>query len=554
MSIFSRRTKYKDIDPDEIFLDQANLPQFNIHQFEGRIEKPISRSAFRIVYLILCCVGIVFMYTIWNIQVTKGQEYAKKSENNRLNSKVLFAHRGVIYDRNKQLLAWNVSSSTSDFALRRYATSTGISSLLGYISYPAKDNAGFYYNIEYTPKAGLEKQYNDELAGKNGLLFTETDALGNETGGAIVEQPVSGKDLYVSIDLALQRKLYESMLDISGRAGVIMDVQTGEILAMVSLPEYDSNVLTEGDDKAIIQSYLTNKNNPFLNRVIGGLYTPGSIVKPFVGMGVLDQGVISPTKQILSTGSLSIPNPYNPDKPTIFRDWKAHGLVDFRRALAVSSNVYFYEVGGGFKDQKGIGITNIKKYMSLFGLAQKTQIELAGEQAGVLPDPEWKKKVFGGEDWRVGDTYNTAIGQYGVQITPIQIVRGIGAIANGGDLLLPTLFSHVESKKSMYTNIDLPQQYFQIVREGMRMAVTDGTAHALNVPYVKVAAKTGTAELGISKSTVNSWVVGFFPYDKPKYAFAVVMEKGKANNQIGAALVMRGVFDWMNTYAQSYFD
>lgn len=553
MKFFSNKKRYKDIDPDEIFLDSKNLPAFDIHQFEGRIEKPIAKSAFALLSVLFVVVGAVFMYKLYILQVTTGRTYKIMSENNRLDSTIIFADRGVIYDRNKQPLAWNeINPLNPDFPERKYATSSGLSAVLGYLSYPAKDNSGFYYQKTYVAKSGLEKQFQPTLSGVNGLKLTETNALGKITGGAIVQPPVPGEDLVLSIDEGVQKTLYQSMLDLSGKAGyrggagVIMDIQTGEILAMASFPEFDANTLTSGDDKDKITEYFSDRNNPFLNRVISGLYTPGSIVKPFVGMGVLDQGVISPTKQILSTGSISIPNPYNKDKPTIFKDWKAHGLVDFRRAIAVSSNVYFYEVSGGFGDQKGIGIANVEKYMRLFGLGDKTNIELAGEQAGVIPNPEWKKELFGGEPWRLGDTYNTAIGQYGVQVTPIQVVRAVSAIANDGTLLLPTFISNNVSNKTLYTPINLKQEYFDIVKQGMRMTVTEGTARSLDVPYVAVAAKTGTAELGVTKSAVNSWVIGFFPYEKPRYAFAIVMEKGRANNQVGAALVMRNVLEWMH--------
>jgi penicillin-binding protein 2 len=267
-------------------------------------------------------------------------------------------------------------------------------------------------------------------------------------------------------------------------------------------------------------------------------------------MGVLDQKVISPTKQILSTGSISIPNPYFPDKPSVFMDWKAHGLVDLRRALAVSSNVYFYEVTGGYKDQKGIGIDNVEKYVRMFGFGTTTGVIFPGEKKGIIPDPEWKKENFQGEDWRVGDTYNTAIGQYGFQVTPIQVVRAVAALVNGGKLLVPTYLK--DSKPEITSVITLDQNYYNIVKEGMRLGVTDGTSQALNVPYVKFASKTGTAQLGVAKDQVNSWVIGFWPYENPKYAYAVVMERGSKNNQFGAVLVIRGLLDWMQVYGDEY--
>lgn len=562
LSFFNSKKQYKDIAPDEIFLDSQNLPDFDVYQFEGRIEKPISQWSLTLLSLLFLVTGGVFVYKLWVLQVAESGQYAVKSENNRLADTIIFANRGVIFDRSDTPLVWNdLNDKNGDFALRMYATSTGLSTVLGYVKYPTKDSSGFYYQTTYIPKDGIEKIYDAVLSGKNGAKMTETDALGAETSLQIVDYPRDGGNVHLSIDAGVQKSMYDAMLDYAARAGyrggggVIMDVRSGEIIAMASFPEYDSNILSIGSDTEKIKGYLSNKNNPFLNRVIGGLYTPGSIVKPFIAMGVLTEKIISPNKQILSTGSLSVPNPYNPDKPTVFRDWKAHGYVDLREAIAVSSNVYFFQVGGGFGDQKGLGISNIETYMRMFGFGEKTGIESYGEKAGVIPNPTWKKSLFGEEEeWRLGDTYNTSIGQYGVQVTPLQAVRAIGAIANGGKLLYLTVIKPNASYESLSVPVPLAESDFKIVREGMRMTVTEGTAKSLNFPFVKVAAKTGTAELGPTKSLVNSWTVGFFPADNPKYAFAVVMEKGKANNQVGATLIMKDVLEWMNLNAPDYFE
>jgi len=562
IQMFRHRTRYKDIAPEEIFIDSQNLPDFDVHQFEGRIEKPISKRAFTFLAVVFLIVASVGVYKIWGLQVISGEVYAQRSENNRLADSIVFANRGVIFDRNDVPLVWNdLNAENHDFALRVYATSTGLASVLGYVKYPMKDSAGFYYQTTYAPKDGIEKMYDYILSGINGIKSTETDARGEQTSFRIMEPAKDGNNIHLSIDSGVQKSMHDAMLEYAARAGyrggggVIMDIYTGEIIAMSSFPEYDSNVLALGTDTEQIREYLNDRNNPFLNRVVGGLYTPGSIVKPFIAMGVLAEDIIDPSKQILSTGALSVPNPYNPDNPTVFRDWKAHGLVDLREAIAVSSNVYFFQVGGGFGAQKGLGITQIEKYLRMFGFGEKSGIEVYGEKAGVIPNPEWKKTLFGEkESWRLGDTYNTSIGQYGMQVTPLQAVRAVGALANGGKLLYPTLIKATSEYQSLSTPVSLPQADFELVREGMVMTVTEGTARSLEFPYVKVAAKTGTAELGATKSTVNSWVIGYFPADKPRYAFAVVMERGRANNQVGATLIMRSVFEWMNLNAPAYFE
>ncbi len=549
-----------DIAPDEIFLDSQNLPDFNTDQFEGRIEKPISRNVFTMVYLFIFIVGSLFIYKVWNLQINDGDVFRTRSDNNSLHKTFIYADRGVIFDRNKVPLAWNEANpNTEDYSLRAYATSTGLSTILGYIKYPSKDSSGFYYQEKFVPKDGMEKIYNDYISGKDGTKIVETDVRGNVVSESVVDKPVDGENLQTSIDIRLQRRLYASLLDIADRAGykggagIIMDVHTGEILASSNFPEYDSKVMTDGSNSKKINEWLNSSNHPFLNRVVQGLYTPGSIMKLFVAMGVLDQKVISPTKQILSTGSITIPNPFYPDKPSVFMDWKAHGLADLRRAIAVSSNVYFYEVSGGYKDQKGIGIGNLDRYVAMFGFGTTTNINFMGEKYGTIPSPEWKKKAFNGEEWRVGDTYNTSIGQYGFQVTPLQVVRAVGAIATDGKILTPTFIKNtgqpVETKE-----VGLNPSDYKIVKEGMRQGVTEGTSQAINFPFVKVASKTGTAQIGVAKDEVNSWVVGYWPYENPKYAYAIVMERGSKNNQFGAVLVMQEFLDWVHVYASEYLD
>jgi len=325
------------------------------------------------------------------------------------------------------------------------------------------------------------------------------------------------------------------------------------MIASASYPEYDSEILSRGKDAQTIEEYLNDKRKVFMDRTLSGLYTPGSIVKPFLALGALNEGIIDPLTKILSTGSISIPNQYFPDQKTIFKDWRAHGWVDMRQALAVSSDVYFYEIGGGFEGQKGLGIANIEKYARLFGIGEKTGVDLPDETAGIIPNPEWKIKNFAGDSWRIGDTYHTAIGQYGFQVTLLQIVRAVSAIANYGKLITPHFLLDDKAQEAKVSNIDFKKEYFDVVHEGMRDSVLYGTSATLNVPYVQVASKTGTAQLGVAKNKVNSWIMGFFPYQNPKYAFVVLMEAGPSTNSTGASFIIRQLFDWMSINTPEYF-
>lgn len=553
--------KYKDIDPEDIFLDSANLPGFAENRFEGRMEKPMEKQTFSFAKIILLLVVVFLVSRLWFLGVKNGPLYAEISENNRLSQTLIFANRGVVYDRNGIELATNsIKDETSDFAGRLYTTEyKGLSHVVGYVKYPLKDKSGNYYEVNYKGRDGVERIYDSTLAGTNGLKLVETDVQGSVTSESVVEPPKEGGALTLSVDARVSNVLYNAIeaavkdRGFLGGTGIIMDVETGEVVALVSAPEYDQNVITAGTDSESISTSLNHSSKPFLNRAVSGLFSPGSIIKPIVALGALNEGIISPNKQILSTGSITIPNPYFPSKPSVFKDWKAHGWTDMREAIAVSSDVYFYSIGGGYGDQKGLGIERIDKYLGMFGITEKTGIDLLGELSGTIPTPEWKKATFDGDIWRLGDTYITSIGQYGTLVTPLEAVRFTAAIANKGKILTPSVLKGgVESPVSK--TVEFKDADWKVVQEGMRASATHGTAAALNVPYVQVAAKTGTAEVGAAKNYIHSWSIGYFPYNKPKYAFAVLLEKGPVSNSIGASWIMREVLDWMSINAPEYFE
>lgn len=559
--IKKNKIKYRNgfVDPDEIFLDSQNLQNFDRQQFEGRIERPIPKKTILLLGILFLFFIGVFGTRLAYLQIQKGEAYFKRSQNNVLEKVIVFTDRGIIYDRNKIEMTWNKEEDPTSIPTRAYL-SPGFSHILGYVSYPTKDKSGNYWQGEFVGKGGLEKQYNELLKGENGSKIIETDALGKVFSENIVNTPKRGTDLMTTIDSRIQKKLFTLIKDLSenesfsGGAGVIMDTEKGEVIVSTSFPEYNSEILSLGKDTTSINNYLTDKRKVFLDRDISGLYTPGSIVKPFFALGALAEGVIDPYKKILSTGSMSVPNPYFPDQKTVFKDWKAHGWTNMMEALAVSSDIYFYEIGGGFEDQKGLGIINLEKYARLFGLGVKTGIDLPNEKSGTIPNPEWKLANFNGDPWRIGNTYHTAIGQYGFQVTPMEMTRAIGAIANNGKLLNPHLILNDVEKEKIFSIIDLKKEYFDTVHDGMRQAVTFGTAVTLNVPYVEVAAKTGTAQIGVAKNKINSWIVGFFPYENPKYAFTIMMEAGPSNNSVGASSIMRQLLDWMSINTPEYFN
>ncbi len=550
ISNLRRRRKNREIYPDEIFLDSSNLPQYDTHQFEGRIEKPISKSMMTLLAMFFLLVVIIYLSLAWSLQISKGQEYLKLSEVNRLYHEYIFPSRGIIMDRNQVVLASNKQNEINEeYLLRNYSDKSGMAHILGYVKYPAKDKFGIYYDEQYRGVSGVELNYNHILQGKNGVKIKELDALGKIVSESTILPPQKGNNLILSIDSVAQNKLYELIrktsleVGFNGGLAVLMEVKTGEIVAMTSYPEYGPQIMTDGNQAELIRQYFQNENKPFLNRVTSGLYTPGSIVKPFLAIAALSEKIISPDKKIISYGSISIPNRYDPKQDSVFLDWKAHGAVNMREALAVSSNVYFYAIGGGYEDQQGLGISNIEKYMRKFGFGQSLSDDFFSGPSGVIPSPKWKLETFN-DTWRLGDTYHTSIGQYGFQITPMQALLAVSAISNNGVVVSPTIIHQTENNQQQQKIIDLPIENYQVVREAMRLSVTDGTARSLNIAPIKIAAKTGTAELGTTKKFVNSLVIGFLPSDKPKYAFVFIMEHGPRDNLIGAPFVAREFFEW----------
>lgn len=555
--IFGRRRRRRsyELDPDEIFLDSSNPSGFDQSRLEGRLEKPIARETFAGIGLVVLLLFGGLAAQAANLQIRQGDEYAARSERNRLRPEVLFAERGAIVDRNGEALVYN-EEGEDGFVKRVYAY-PGFSHLLGYVSYPKKDSSGNFYETTIEGLNGIEEAMNAELSGENGTLLVEENAHGDVQSSGTVKPAQKGQTVTLAIDSRAQRAFANAVSQLADRipfmggSAILMDVNTGEVRALVSYPEYDPNVLSSGGPSEVIASYQTNPRRVYLDRAVSGIYTPGSIVKPMEAAGAISDGVVTPEWGIVSTGSISIPNPYDPSRPSIFKDWKAHGWVDARRAIAVSSDVYFYAVGGGYGGLKGLGIERLKYWYDAFGFTSPTGIELSGEASGFVPTPAWKEEKYG-DPWRLGDTYNTSIGQYAMQVTPLEAARAVAAIANGGKLVRPTL---IKDAPLQGQTIPISQDALRVAREGMRMGTLEGTSIGLNdLSFVKVAGKTGTAQLGVNNEFYNSWAVGYFPYDNPKYVYVVVMERGPSSNGIGGIFATHQALMELHRTAPEYFE
>ncbi len=435
---------------------------------------------------------------------------------------------------------------------RQYPNGAVFSSAIGYLGFPTAADLERDQNLagqDFIGKAGLESYYDERLRGTSGLFVRLRDTKGNIVGEQKRSDPKIGESLKLTIDGDFQEYFHDRFtrglisLGRTSGVGIALDPQNGEVLAFFTMPAYDNNAFTGTGKSAERQRLLTSPDRPLFNRAVSGLYNPGSTVKPLVAVAALIEGVISPTREIFSPGYLDVPNPYNPDQPTRFVDWRYQGNVDISSALAQSSNVYFYEVGGGFGDLKGLGINRLREWWAKFGFDRPTGIDLPGEAKGFLPSPEWKDKTSDGKrPWLVGDTYNVSIGQGDLLVTPIELLNYIAAIANGGHLYEPTLAMGEQHPKTI-ADLDLGPALAE-VQKGMRETVTSpmGTAHLLfDLPF-GVAAKTGSAQVQ-NNTQENAFFVGYTPVDKPQIAILVLIENAKEGS-LNAVPIAKDVLAW----------
>ena len=320
-----------------------------------------------------------------------------------------------------------------------------------------------------------------------------------------------------------------------------MNPKTGEILSLVSFPSFDNNAPAK---------YLMTAGNPLFNRAVSGVYSPGSTIKPLVALAALHENLVTPEFTVYSKGYLELPNPYDPEKPSKFLDWRAQGLVNMYSALARSSNVYFYVVGGGCTavtcndvgKSKGLGIVKLNEYWKLFGLDKKTGIDIPAESVGFLPNPEEKEKRTG-QIWRIGDTYNVAIGQGDLQVTPIRLLTFFSSLANRGKEIKPHFLLSAGAPVVTHDYSSWTDE-ITAVRKGVRDVVAKpyGTANALyDLPY-KTSGKTGSAQIQNNAKT-NAFFMGYGPSDDPELAVLVLVEDAKTGS-LNAVPIGRDVINW----------
>ncbi|MCA9364491.1 MAG: penicillin-binding protein 2 [Candidatus Moranbacteria bacterium] len=442
-------------------------------------------------------------------------------------------------------------------ATRQYTDSTIFSHIIGYVGKVSEEEMGdkedAYLSIDYIGKSGLEKSYDAILRGTHGAKRFEVTATGQTNKEIEKINPITGKDIFLNIDHGLQKKLFDRVVEetekvgIKTAAAVAIDPKNGAVRALVSLPSYDNNLFSTGRKTENYQRLFNDEMYPLFNRVIAGEYPPASTIKMAIAAAALEEKIITPETIIESRGGLQVGEYF-------FGDWKTHGKTDLRQAIAVSSDVYFYTVGGGYGNIEGLGISRIKKYEEEFGLGAKTGIDLSGEAEGFIPTKEWKEEKIQ-ERWYVGNTYHASIGQGYMKTTPIQIANYIAAIANGGTVYKPQLLSHTKDAESLVEynepeilkKVSVKKETLEILREGMRQTVTNGTATMLNAIEQPIAGKTGTGQFGGQDEKTHSWFASFAPYDNPELVLVILMEGQPAKVSSSTVPIAKDVWEW-------YFD
>jgi penicillin-binding protein 2 len=449
---------------------------------------------------------------------------------------------------------------------RKYPEVDILSHVIGYtgtVSAEDLDRLDYVQPTDVIGRAGLERKYDKDLLGEYGEIAWEVDAVGRTISkeGYIIKEAVSGKNLYLTIDLDIQRKLYEVLKEgvqeykAQGGSAIIQDPNTGEIIAIVSYPGYDNNLFVGGISSTEYSALLNNPSNPLMNRAIAAQMPPGSTFKTIVAVAGLDSGAITKNTKYVSRRG------YTFSSGAPFQDYRntAYGVLNLIDAISVSSNIYFCELIRNWDMDK------LVPYLEKFGIGSYTGIDIPGEAPGRLPSPAnkialantvspWLDPVWYPE----GDSCNSVIGQGITLVTPLQMANWISAIANEGTLNTPHVADYFLNEKKERETLNFEPIYTEIaskdslrtVKQGMWSAVNGpkATIRTLSGMKIEVAAKTGTAEFGkLNKDGVyentHAWATGFFPYDNPQYTFTIFLEDG--GESINAVKVARKMIEWM---------
>lgn len=566
-------------------------------------EKDIRRShfnglpgdrSFRNIYMLIFIFfffGILLIRLI-NLQIFNGSYYRKLSDTNRIRTSIIHAPRGTIFDRNSIPLVFNVPGFrekignkavqlTRDEALvliasgknleidslRQYPYKEAFAQVLGYTGQISEDEIkknefADYHIDDFIGKTGIEKEYESLLHGINGKQLVEVDTTGKTVRTLGQTDPVSGRDIKLTLDSKLQIAAYDAMKNVK-KGAVIVSNPKGEILAMISKPSFDPNLFTmgkqyvaSGEYKNVSDVLLDSDGQPLINRAIAGVYPPGSTFKIINAAAGLEDKKIDANFQIEDTGRLTIGS-------FSFANWyftqygKTDGMVNVVKALQRSNDIFFY------KSAEMVGVDNLSKMASKFGLGEKTGIDLGGEATGTVPTESWKEKVIG-EQWYLGDTYHYGIGQGYLLATPIQINLMTQIIANKGEGYRPHLLKGSELK--IQNPEFLHSETVDLIRKGMEEACSEGgvawpffdfkvknsklkidgknfldsdSSGSAKMTKVSIACKTGTAEHGDEKTLPHAWITLFAPAENPQIIVTALVESSGEGSNVAAPVAKK---------------
>lgn len=566
--------RVKKIQNEEGWEDSL-IPNFNPNGVETRV------NPWRITLLVALSLILFFVIfvRVFHLQITKGSENRELADGNRIQIKVIHAARGVIFDRNGQILAKNepsfrlveekegdrkITYISKEEALkmetrgdllfnnleidhiRFYPLGEKSAHILGYVSEISAEELKDSKFTDYTAgdrigRGGVEETYEKILKGVDGGEVVEVDAQGIVKRVIRKTEPTAGRNLYLSIDLDLQKKVYNILAEGIKKSGsccaaaIVQDPLSGQILAMVSLPSFDPHQITP---------FLTDTNFPLLNRDIGGVYPPGSTFKVASSLAGLASGKITTTTQFNDTGEIFLGS-------FRFTNWyftqygKVEGQVDIIKALKRSNDTFFYLLG------QQVGEEALGEVAKRLGMGRKLGIDVPGEEEGLIPNDGWKRKNIG-EQWFLGDTLHMAIGQGYVLTTPLQINNLISQVAASGRQYIPYLALRIVDSEDKLINEFKSQEvknHFQetdwaLIRKGLEeVPKAGGTAWPFFNFSIPTAGKTGTAEYGDPKGRTHAWYTAFAPVENPEIAVTVLIEGGGEGSTV-AAPVVKEIMRW----------
>ncbi len=555
----------------------ALLPNFDLTK-----ARQISKGTWRITIFLIFCITIFFILflRLFHLQIINGKQNLQLADGNRIQIKLIHAPRGIIYDRNGKILASNspgfrlldknppaggkkarLISRNEALELevrndprapdlevdnvRSYPYGEELAHVLGYVGEISEDQLKSsqylgYHQGDRVGKSGIEAQYEKFLRGVDGGEIIEVNSKGSKIRTLRTNAPIPGQNIYLNIDEDLQDKLFKLTKDAAIKvgsccaAGVAEDPGNGQILALVSLPSFDPNVITKGDDSAIAEIF-SNQAFPILNRAISGTYPPGSTFKIISSLAAITSGKISPQTTFVDNGFIYL-GPYK------FTNWyfneygRTEGPVDLLKAIQRSNDTYFYQASQIIGEKSLIDMARKLK------LGEKLNIDLPSEESGLIPDDAWKRKTFD-QVWYPGDTLHMAIGQGYVLTTPLQILGITSFIGNNGILYQPQLVLTNFKPKILASNL-ISSDKINLVKEGLKLVPkSGGTAWPFFTFPIPTAGKTGTAEYGDPKNKTHAWYTSYAPADNPKIALTVLVEGGGEGSNV-ASPVAKEFYRW----------